>query len=55
MSDHDINKVLVIDQSKKFQRVLVRFFSEHYPNTEIKVYDLKKWMSRQYLTGPKMA
>ena len=42
MSDHDINKVLVIDQSKKFQRVLVRFFSEHYPNTEIKVYDLKK-------------
>ncbi|MFT5426002.1 MAG: diguanylate cyclase (GGDEF)-like protein [Gammaproteobacteria bacterium] len=39
MPDLNINKILVIDKSEKFRRVLVRFFSKRYPNAKVKGYD----------------
>jgi diguanylate cyclase (GGDEF)-like protein len=39
MSDLNINKVLVMDRSVRFRRVLLRFFSQNFPNAEVKEYD----------------
>lgn len=39
MSDLKINKVLVIDKSKKFCRVLSRFFSKHFQHAHVTDYD----------------
>jgi len=39
MSDVNINKVLVIDRSERFRRVLSRFFSKHFPGSNVKEYD----------------
>ena len=39
MPDQNINKVLVIDESARFRRVLSRFFSQYYPNAFVKEYD----------------
>jgi len=42
MSDLNINKVLVIDRSARFRRVLSRFFSQKFPNAEIREYEPEK-------------
>ncbi len=39
MSDVNINKVLVIDRSERFRHVLSRFFSKHFPGSDVKEYD----------------
>jgi len=39
MSDLNINRVLVIDRSARFRRVLSRFFSQNFPNASIKEYE----------------
>jgi diguanylate cyclase (GGDEF)-like protein len=39
MSDLNINKVLIMDRSVRFRRVLLRFFSQNFPNAEVKEYD----------------
>jgi len=39
MSDVNINKVLVIDRSERFRRVLSRFFSKRFPGSDVKEYD----------------
>ncbi len=39
MSDLSINRVLVIDKSVKFRRVLSRFFSKYFPRTKVTEYD----------------
>jgi len=39
MSDLNINKVLIIDRSARFRRVLSRFFSQNYPNASIREYE----------------
>jgi len=39
MSDLNINKVLVIDRSARFRRVLLRFFSQNFPNAKVKEYE----------------
>lgn len=42
MSILSINKVLVIDRSARFRRLLTRFFHKNFPNAEIAEYDPKK-------------
>ena len=42
MSDLNINKVLVMDRSVKFRSVLLRFFSQHFPNAKVKEYDTEQ-------------
>lgn len=42
MSDLNINKVLVIDKSENFRRVLTRFFSKRFPKAKVTEYDPKK-------------
>ena len=42
MSDLNINKVLVIDRSARFRRVLLRFFSQNFPNAKVKEYEPDK-------------
>lgn len=42
MSDLNINKVLIMDRSVRFRRVLLRFFSQNFPNAEVKEYDPKQ-------------
>jgi diguanylate cyclase (GGDEF)-like protein len=39
MSDLNIKKVLVIDKSEKFRRVLSRFFSKYFPQAHVTEYD----------------
>ena len=39
MSDLNINKVLIVDRSARFRRVLSRFFSQNFPNASIKEYE----------------
>ena len=39
MSDLNINRVLIIDRSARFRRVLSRFFSQNYPNASIREYE----------------
>lgn len=42
MSKLHINKVLVIDRSTEFRRILLRFFSQHFPSSKVREYDPKK-------------
>jgi len=42
MSKHSIKKVLVIDRSARFRRVLSRFFSKVFPNSKVSEYDPKQ-------------
>jgi len=39
MSDLNINRVLVIDRSARFRRVLSRFFSQNFPSAKVKEYE----------------
>jgi len=39
MSDLNINRVLIVDRSARFRRVLSRFFSQNFPNASIKEYE----------------
>lgn len=39
MSELNINKVLVIDRSARFRRVLSRFFSQNFPGSKVKEYE----------------
>jgi len=39
MADLNINKVLIIDRSARFRRVLSRFFSQNFPNARIREYE----------------
>jgi len=42
MSNLSINKVLIIDRSARFRRLLNRFFHKNFPNAEVAEYDPKK-------------
>ena len=39
MSDLNINRVLIVDRSTRFRRVLSRFFTKNFPNTSVSDYE----------------